>query len=164
MKAPVLLFGALSAALLVGMIVTLSRSPLFPFQTDNKQWLQDWLAFSVRPCVVACSCCAEQAHGTGKCLPVSGKCRYALLWACKCGVTHSPVALDDMHALQVADFYGVAIPFAAIIIATEGLARGAGWAVGTCLLGSPVACGYLAWKLTSGSIALRGFDGYAYTQ
>lgn len=55
------------------------------------------------------------------------------------------------------------IPFVSVILATEGLARGAGWAVGTCLLGSPVACVYLAWKLMQGgSIALRGADGYAY--
>ena len=64
--------------------------------------------------------------------------------------------------VQVADFYGVTIPFVAIILATEGLARGAGWAVGTCLLGSPVAGVYVAWKLTKGSIALRGADGYTY--
>ena len=41
-------FGALAALLLVGMIVTSVRSPLFPFRTESMKWLQDWLTFSVR--------------------------------------------------------------------------------------------------------------------
>jgi hypothetical protein len=58
--------------------------------------------------------------------------------------------------LQVADFYGVAAALVAIVIATEGLPCGLLWSLGICILGSPVACGYLAWKLYKGSIALQG--------
>lgn len=101
MKPIVAAFAALSAALVIGMIVTSVSSPLFPFQTGSKQWLQDWLAFTV------------------------------------------------------ADYYGVAIPLSAIMIATEGR-TGFAWAAGTLLLGSPVACAYVAWRLAKGSIALQG--------
>ena len=101
MKPVVAVFSAMAAVLVIGMIVTTVSSPLFPFQTSNQKWLQDWLAFTV------------------------------------------------------ADYYGVAIPLAAIMLATEGR-NGYAWAAGTLLLGSPVACAYLAWRLAKGSIALQG--------
>ena len=67
-----------------------------------------------------------------------------------------------MPSLQVADFYGVAIPLAAVVIATEGLKIGSIWAAGMLFIGSPVACAYVAWRLTKGSIALRGSSDYGY--
>jgi hypothetical protein len=72
-------------------------------------------------------------------------------------------ATDQWHdALQVIDFYGVAIPLAGVIIATEGR-PGFAWAAGVLLQGSPVACAYIAWRLTKGSIALQGSaEGYSY--
>jgi hypothetical protein len=61
-----------------------------------------------------------------------------------------------MDSLQVVDFYGVAIPLAGIMIATEGK-LGFVWALGVLLLGSAVACAYVAFKLfTKGNITLGG--------
>ena len=64
--------------------------------------------------------------------------------------------------LQVMDFFGVALPFAGIMVATEGKI-GFAWGAALLVVGSPVACGYIAWKLTRGSIALSGdASDYSY--
>jgi hypothetical protein len=60
--------------------------------------------------------------------------------------------------VQVADFYGVALALCGIIIATEGQ-KGIPWVLGVCILGSPVACAYMIFKLLQGNIALNG-SGY----
>lgn len=39
-------------ALAIAMVVTLNRSPLFPFQMNDLDWLRDQLSFAVRCCVL----------------------------------------------------------------------------------------------------------------
>jgi hypothetical protein len=51
-KAAIGFYAVLFVGLLLGLIVTLSESPLFPFKTDDTEWLQDWLFFTVRSRIV----------------------------------------------------------------------------------------------------------------
>jgi hypothetical protein len=41
-------YALLCGSIIIGLVVILSRSPLFPFQLENNQWLRDWLGFTVR--------------------------------------------------------------------------------------------------------------------
>lgn len=41
-------YALLCGAIIIGLVVILSRSPLFPFQLDSNLWLRDWLGFTVR--------------------------------------------------------------------------------------------------------------------
>jgi hypothetical protein len=48
-------------------------------------------------------------------------------------------------ATTVVDYYGVALPFSALVVAAEpNLAIGLAWALGVLVLGSPVACIWMA--------------------
>jgi len=48
-------------------------------------------------------------------------------------------------AMTVVDYYGVAIPFSALVLAAEpNLHMGIAWALGVLTLGSPVACMWMA--------------------
>jgi hypothetical protein len=48
------------AVMVARFIITLSRTPLLPFQLEDKSWLRDWLAFSVR--LGAHACCEAATH------------------------------------------------------------------------------------------------------
>jgi hypothetical protein len=49
------------------------------------------------------------------------------------------------------DYYGAAFPLCAVILVTESSAvAGAIWAIGVLLLGSPVACAWVANRLLRG--------------
>jgi len=46
------------------------------------------------------------------------------------------------------DYYGAALPLCFVILTTEpSVAIGALWSAGVLLLGSPVACGWMAYRL-----------------
>jgi hypothetical protein len=48
MKPVTTFYAVLGVALLIGLIITLVRSPLFPLRLEDKRWLKDWLGFTVR--------------------------------------------------------------------------------------------------------------------
>lgn len=103
-------FSVLCVAIMIAMIVTLARSPLFPLQIDELSWTQDWLLFSV------------------------------------------------------VDYYGASLCLCAIILATEQqITFGGLWCLGVLLLGSPVACVYMAIRAAKASIALRSSPNDYYT-
>lgn len=62
-------YSVLCVALVIAMIVTLTRSPLFPFRMSDLDWTQDWLIFSVRCCMftvcVAMNVVSEFRTATG---------------------------------------------------------------------------------------------------
>eukprot|EP00892_Ulva_mutabilis_P005553 jgi/Ulvmu1/336/UM001_0340.1 len=103
-------YSVLCVALVIAMIITLARSPLFPFQMSNLDWTQDWLIFSV------------------------------------------------------IDYYGVSLCFCGIILATESLSiTGALWVLGVLLLGSPIACVYMAVRAAKASLALKNSPNEYYS-
>jgi hypothetical protein len=82
------------------------------------------------------------------------------------------VTLTRYDRTQVVDYYGVALCLCGIIVATDmksvretGESEGCGisaasivWCLGVLILGSPVACVYMIWRISKGSIALQGND------
>ncbi len=60
--------------------------------------------------------------------------------------------------MTILDYYGVAACLSAIAIYSEDVPYGALWAIGFCLLGSPVACLYIVIRLLFKSISLRDRD------
>ena len=69
-------------------------------------------------------------------------------------------ATDDIEWVRawlwmtVADYYGAALPLCGIAIASQPGLEGWLWAVGFCLLGSPVCCAYVVLRLKN-----YGLDG-----
>ena len=68
-----------------------------------------------------------------------------------------PFDLDSLEwcklwlGTTVGDYYLVVASLSAIVIATENWILGIMWVLGMCLLGSPVACLYIAFKVLKGS-------------
>lgn len=58
--------------------------------------------------------------------------------------------------MAVLDYYGAALCLSAIAIASEGCVFGTFWALGFCVLGSPVCCCYIAHRLWCKGIVLGG--------
>lgn len=47
-KARLYFYATVCAVILIALVATFTQQPLFPFKTDDKEWLQKWLIFSVR--------------------------------------------------------------------------------------------------------------------
>ena len=68
-----------------------------------------------------------------------------------------PFQLDDLGwckswlGTTVGDYYVVVASLSSIIVATENWMWGFVWILGMCLLGSPVACLYIIYKVIKGS-------------
>jgi hypothetical protein len=63
--------------------------------------------------------------------------------------------------MQVVDYYGVAACLCGIVVATGGLKLSTAlWCSGILLLGSPVACVFMIWRLSIGRIALQGREDF----
>ena len=68
-----------------------------------------------------------------------------------------PFMLDSLEwcrlwlGTTVGDYYLVVASLSSIVIATEGWMFGIIWVLGMCLLGSPVACFYIVFKVFKGS-------------
>lgn len=66
--------------------------------------------------------------------------------------------------MQVVDYYGVSLCFCGIILATEKQRMlGAMWCLGVLILGSPIACVYMALRAAKASIVLRNTPNDYYT-
>ena len=140
-------YATVCAVILIAMVATATQEPLFPFKTDSKEWLQKWLLFSVRCCIAA------------------------LLMRLRCNppvtsqsILHSCAHMFTRASVQVVDYYGVAVCLCGIVLATGGYTwAGLAWCAGICIVGSPVACIYIIWRISKGSIALQGNDSDFFT-
>lgn len=60
--------------------------------------------------------------------------------------------------MTVLDYYGVAFCLAVIVVGSEDMPYGVLWSLGFCLLGSPIACLYIVYRLYYKGISLRERD------
>mmetsp|Transcript_27693 Transcript_27693/g.53842 ORF Transcript_27693/g.53842 Transcript_27693/m.53842 type:complete len:130 (+) Transcript_27693:52-441(+) len=64
-----------------------------------------------------------------------------------------PLDTDNIHWARswlfttVFDYYGAALCLCGIILSTEGLVVGGLWSLGCCLLGTPVCCIYMMYRI-----------------
>ena len=68
-----------------------------------------------------------------------------------------PFELDDIEwckmwlGTTVADYYVLAASLSSIIVATEGWLFGVFWVLAICMIGSPVSCFYIVYKICKGT-------------
>jgi len=64
----------------------------------------------------------------------------------------------------VIDYYGVSLCFCGIILATEKLTTAGGlWCLGVLILGSPIACVYMALRAAKASLVLKNSPNEYYS-
>ena len=56
------------------------------------------------------------------------------------------------------DYYGVAMCLVVIALINEQLLYGILWSLGFCLLGSPVCCGYIIYRVATKSIVFSNLS------